>query len=99
MKTCILIGTIATVLRAIARTVLVIAWVIAQGSAPTHRVIQLPENTVLAVPAAAPVAAPLAPEATVLEVEQSVAEKRPAKCGDLPRAPWNTCVALHDHEI
>jgi len=99
MKTYILIGTIATVLRAIARTVLVIAWVVAQGSSPTHRVFQLPESTALAVPATAPVVAPPAPQTTVLELEQTVPETRPAKCGDLPRAPWNTCVALHDHEI
>lgn len=99
MKTCIMIGTIATVLRALGRTVLVIAWVIAQGSSPTHQVFQLPGHTALAVPAEAPVVAPPAPETTVLEVEQAVPEKRPTKCGDLPRAPWNTCVALHDHEI
>ena len=99
MKTSILIGQIATILRALARAVLVIAWVMAQGKAPIlNEVAPLPERTALAVPAEMPAAAaPVAPEPTALE--QTVPEKRPSKCGDLPRAPWNTCVALHDHEI
>jgi hypothetical protein len=98
MKTSILIGQIATILRAIGRAVLVIAWVMAQGKAPIHEVAQLPQRTALAVPAEVPAAAASAvPEPTALE--QTVPERRPSKCGDLPRAPWNTCVALHDHEI
>ena len=97
MKTTTLIGTIATILRAAGRAVLVIAWVMAEVTTSHHPVAASTERTALAVPAEAP-AAPAVPATAALE-QTAVTEKRPSKCGDLPRAPWNTCVALHDHEI
>jgi len=89
MNTTTLIGTIATVLRAVG----LVAWVATQGPATPEEAPVTSGRTAVVPPA------PVAPQSPVLHVEQSLPESRPSKCGDLPRAPWNTCVALHDHEI
>jgi hypothetical protein len=90
MNTATLIGTIATVLRAVG----LIAWVVTQGPTTPDHVPVKAERTVIAAPVV-----PVAPQSAVLEVDEPIPDARPSKCGDLPRAPWNTCVALHDHEI
>jgi hypothetical protein len=93
-----LIGTIATTLRAIARAMLVIAWIAALAT-PTKSPHDAERTAIAApsVPAVEPPAAPAVP--AVLEAEEPAGAARASKCGDLPRAPWNTCVALHEHEI
>jgi hypothetical protein len=55
----------------------------ARGSAPVRYIDQPPVD---------------APAAQAVQAEPATPAPR-SKCGDLPRAPWNTCVALHDHEI
>ena len=89
MNTTTLIGTLATVLRAVG----LVAWLVTQGPANTDQT-PVTGRTAVAVPVV-----PVAPQSALLEVVPPLPEARPSKCGDLPRAPWNTCVALHDHEI
>ena len=81
-------------MQAIARIALAAAAVLALFNDPPHQAPLRVQPASIALPAAAPVA-----EKAVLGVDMSVSQGRPSKCGDLPRAPWNTCVALHDHEI
>ena len=75
------------------RAVGLVAWVATQGPATPDEAPVTAGRTAVVAPA------PVAPQSAVLEIEQPLPERRPSKCGDLPRAPWNTCVALHDHEI
>jgi hypothetical protein len=90
MNTTTLIGTIATLLRAIG----LVAWVVTQGPTTSDQMPVTEGRTAVAAPVM-----PVAPQSAVRYIEQPAPEARPSKCGDLPRAPWNTCVALHDHEI
>jgi len=126
MNTSTVILNTATILRAIARASLAVAWLFAQHhtTAATGAKSVEPSVEASAYAEAAPytdvgaysVVAPLARTdcartAPLRYIEQTptaapaaaqVKERPPeprSKCGDLPRAPWNTCVALHDHEI
>ena len=115
MNTSTVILNTTTILRNVGRASLVIAWLAAQHQTMTAKddvsfepiatadaqAIVMPfaaassdcTRAALPVPAErAPVVAP----AVELDVDERQAR---SKCGDLPRAPWNTCVALHDHEI
>jgi hypothetical protein len=100
MNTLMLLGTFVRISQAILRAVLMIACGVALGpDSPEETVIAVPEPAVVTTPTVAPVIA----EEALIEIAQPVdpvsPAARPIKCGDLPRAPWNTCVALHDHEI
>ena len=125
MNTSTVILNTATILRAIGRASLAVAWLFAHhtstaGSAkpvePAAEVAAYVEAAPYVDAAAGPVIPPLAARSdcprnapirfieTPVEVPAARVEEQhlPAprsKCGDLPRAPWNTCVALHDHEI
>lgn len=136
MNTSTVILNTATILRAIGRASLAVAWLfahhqtttasnapVAAGAEPAAYVEAAPSDATAyaAVDAGAySVVAPLAarsecargsapvryieqppvdaPAAQAVQAEPRTPTPR-SKCGDLPRAPWNTCVALHDHEI
>jgi hypothetical protein len=95
MNTITLARKLLRILQAVARTILLVACAAALRPEATEEAAAPARPAALAAPAAVPVVA----EEAVFRVEQPAPEQRPSRCGDLPRAPWNTCVALHDHEI
>ena len=114
MNTSTVILNTATILRNVGRASLVIAWLAAQHQTMTAKddvsfePIASADAQAIVMPfaaisdctrAAQPVPAEPAPViAPAVELDADERQAR-SKCGDLPRAPWNTCVALHDHEI
>jgi hypothetical protein len=102
MNTVTSIRKLVRLMHAAARASLGVAAIVAivqdpQPAADAAEVIAVAPAAV-AAPAAVTAPAPAIPEGA-LRTETPMASGRPVKCGDLPRAPWNTCVALHDHEI
>jgi hypothetical protein len=97
MNTVTSIRKLVRVMHAAARASLAVATIVAFVDEPQPAV-RAPD-TIVAAPAAAAVPAPATYERVLGNAAPMADARRPAKCGDLPRAPWNTCVALHDHEI